>query len=148
MSGYTVVRDYPYPIEEVWHVLTDPHCVSRWTSSGRSGRPEGYAPVPGTDFRFVGRPVMGWAGIVYCHVVEVDEPTSLHYTWRSDEDADDATHVTYLLGPVPGGTRFTWDHTGFTGAAGFAMSRLLGSVRRKMLTEGVPLVLADRHRSL
>jgi hypothetical protein len=42
-----------------------------------------------------------------------------------------------------GGTRLTWEHAGFCGLGGFLMSRLLGSVRRKMLTEGLPKVLAD-----
>jgi hypothetical protein len=40
-----------------------------------------------------------------------------------------------------GGTRFTYDHTGFTGAGGFLLAKLLGSVRKKMLTVGLPAVL-------
>lgn len=90
---------------------------------------------------------MGWAGVVYCEVVSVDAPRALHYTWRGDKDSDSdsVTDVTYLLEGVPGGTRFTWRHTGFTGPGGFAMSRLLRSVRRKMLTEGLPPVLEAHH---
>jgi uncharacterized protein YndB with AHSA1/START domain len=146
VSRYEIVREYPYPVEAVWEVLTDPSYVARWTTTGQGGRPEGFAAVPGTKFRFVGKPVLGWAGIVYCEVVEVDAPRSLHYTWRGEEDAGDVTDVTYLLEPTaPGRTRFTWTHTGFTGAGGFAMSKLLGNVRRKMLTEGVPRVLAAHH---
>ena len=41
------------------------------------------------------------------------------------------------------GTRFTYDHTGFTGPGGFIMAKLLGSVRKKMLTIGLPAVLDD-----
>lgn len=37
----------------------------------------------------------------------------------------------------------TYDHTGFTGAGGFLLARLLGSVRKKMLTAGLPAVLDD-----
>jgi hypothetical protein len=48
---------------------------------------------------------------------------------------------------VPRGTRFTWSHTGFAGVGGFAMSRLLGRVRRRMLSEGVPAVLEEYHRA-
>lgn len=140
MSEYTVVREYPYPVAEVWHVLTDPEQVARWTTTGRGGRPEGFAPVPGTRFRFVGKPTIGWDGIVHCEVISVTAPHQMHYTW------DAATDVTYLLEEIPGGTRFTWRHTGFTGPGGFAMSRLLGSVRRKMLTEGLPPVLETYHR--
>jgi hypothetical protein len=69
----------------------------------------------------------------------------MHYTWKGDEESDDITDVTYLLEPIPGGTRFTWRHTGFTGAGGFAMARLLGNVRRKMMDAGVPRVLAAYH---
>lgn len=146
MSEYTVVREYPYPVEEVWHVLTDPEQVGQWTTTGQGGHPEDFAPVPGTKFRFVGKPTIGWAGVVYCEVISVHAPHAMHYTWKGDERTDDVTDVTYLLEPVPGGTRFTWHHTGFTGAGGFAMSKLLGSVRKKMLTEGLPPVLEAYHR--
>ena len=145
MSEYTITRDYPYPIEEVWAVLTDPEYVAQWTTTGQGGRPVGFAPVPGTLFRFVGKPTMGWAGVVYCEVKEVDAPRSLKYAWKGDEDSDDVTDVTYRLEGIPGGTRFTWEHTGFTGAGGFAMSKLLSNVRKRMLTEGVPPVLAAYH---
>lgn len=145
MSSYTVTREYPYGIEEVWHVLTDPEWVARWTTTGQGGRPEDFAPEVGRRFRFVGKPTMGWAGVVHCEVLEVQAPRLLRYTWRGDEDTDDVTTVTYRLEPTAGGTRFTWTHTGFTGLGGFAMSRLLGGVRRKMLTDGVPPVLAEHH---
>jgi uncharacterized protein YndB with AHSA1/START domain len=148
MTEYTVVREYPYPIEEVWAVLTEPAQVAKWTTTGQGGRPEGFATVPGTRFRFVGKPTMGWAGVVFCEVITVNAPHSMHYTWKGDEDADDVTDVTYLLEETPDGTRFTWHHTGFTGVGGFAMSKLLGNVRRKMLTEGVPPVLEEYHRRL
>jgi uncharacterized protein YndB with AHSA1/START domain len=147
MTEYTVVCDYPYPIEEVWAVLTEPEQVARWTTTGQGGRPEGFAAVPGTKFRFVGKPTIGWAGVVYCEVIAVDAPHSLHYTWRGDEDSDEVTDVTYLLEETAARTRFTWHHTGFSGVGGFAMSKLLGNVRKKMLTEGVPPVLEAYHRA-
>ncbi len=145
MSGYRVVREYPYPIDEVWAVMTEPEYVAQWTTTGQGGRPEGFAPVPGTTFRLVGKPTIGWAGVVYCEVIAVDAPRSMHYSWKGDEQTDDVTDVTYLLEEIPGGTRFTWDHTGFTGVGGFAMSKLLGSVRRSMMDDGVPRVLEAYH---
>jgi len=145
MSHYTITREYPYPVQEVWQVLTAPEWVARWTTTGQGGRPEDFAPEVGRRFRFVGRPTMGWAGTVYCEVLEVRAPDLLRYTWKGDEVTDAVTEVTYRLEPVAGGTRFTWAHTGFTGPGGFAMSRLLGNVRRRMLTEGVPPVLAQHH---
>jgi uncharacterized protein YndB with AHSA1/START domain len=145
MAEYTITRDYPYPIDEVWAVLTEPDQVARWTTTGQGGRPEGFAPVPGTRFRFVGKPTMGWAGVVYCEVIAVDPPHTLRYTWKGDEDTDDVTDVTYRLEETPDGTRFTWHHSGFRGVGGYAMSKLLGNVRTKMLTEGLPPVLAAYH---
>ena len=55
------------------------------------------------------------------------------------------TEVTYRLEPTGGdGTRFTYEHTGFTGIGGFLMAKLvLGPVRKKMLDVGLPAVLAD-----
>lgn len=147
MSAYKTVTEYPYPIDEVWAVMTDPEQVAKWTTVGQGGRPDGFRAVPGTRFRFIGKPTMGWAGIVHCEVLSVEEPRSLHYTWKGDEDADDVTDVTYTLEEIPGGTRFTWHHTGFTGIGGFGMSKLLGGVRRKMMTEGVPPVLEALHQA-
>ena len=53
------------------------------------------------------------------------------------------TEVAYRLEPQAGGTRFTYEHTGFTGVGGVFMAKLLGRVRRKMLTVGLPAVLDD-----
>jgi len=145
MAEYTITHVYPDPIDDVWAVLTEPAAVAQWTTTGQGGRPEGFEPTVGTSFRFVGKPTIGWAGVVYCDVIAVDAPRSMTYTWKGDEDADDVTTVTYTLEQTPSGTRFTWHHTGFTGIGGFAMSRLLGNVRRKMLAEGVPAALAH-HR--
>ena len=55
----------------------------------------------------------------------------------------DVTEVAYRLEPHAGGTRFTYEHTGFTGVGGVFMAKLLGHVRRKMLTVGLPAVLDD-----
>jgi hypothetical protein len=42
-----------------------------------------------------------------------------------------------------GGTRFTYEHTGFTGISGLFMAKLLGHVRTKMLSVGLPALLND-----
>jgi uncharacterized protein YndB with AHSA1/START domain len=76
-------------------------------------------------------------------VLAVDEPWLLSYSWRNKE-TDEPTIVTNRLAALPGGgTRLTWEHTGFRGVGGVVMSRLLGSVRRKMLTDGLPRVLDE-----
>jgi uncharacterized protein YndB with AHSA1/START domain len=145
MSGFRVVCDYPYSIEQVWRVLTEPALVARWTVTGQGGRPEGFAPVAGTRFRLIAKPVMGWRGIVDCEVLEVDAPRLLRYTWVEDEGAA-PSFVAYRLEELPTGTRFTWEHTGFTGVGGFFMAKLLRSVRAKMLTVAVPAVLEQTYR--
>jgi uncharacterized protein YndB with AHSA1/START domain len=142
MSRIHIVRDYPYPLATVWRAVTDADLVARWTATGAGGRPEGFALEVGARFRFVAKPKPFWNGIVNCVVLEVQEPTLLRYTWQGDGDKY-TTEVTYRLQPRPGGTRFTYDHTGFAGLGGFVMARLLGNVRRTMLGVGLPAVLAD-----
>jgi uncharacterized protein YndB with AHSA1/START domain len=142
VSEIRIVRDYAYPVTRVWRALTDSDLVPLWTATGAGGRPEGFAPVPGTRFRFVAKPKPGWNGIVNCEVIEAREPTLLRYTW-TDDAGGDTTVVTYSLEPARDGTRFTYQHTGFTGISGLFMSRMLGRIRRKMLTDGLPAVLAD-----
>jgi uncharacterized protein YndB with AHSA1/START domain len=142
MSAYQIVIDYPHPPQKVWRALTDPALIPLWTSQGRGGRPEGFATVVGTRFRYVAKPMPGWNGIVECEVMEVREPSLLRYTWIGG-DNDDVTMVTYRIEPHAAGTRFTWDHTGFTGIGGFFVSKMLASVRKKMLGPGLTAVLAD-----
>jgi uncharacterized protein YndB with AHSA1/START domain len=142
MSSIRIVREYPQPPEKVWRALTDPELIPRWTATGAGGRPEGFATVAGTKFQFIAKPKPGWNGIVNCEVLEVDEPSLLRYTW-TDSSGGDVTEVAYRLEPHAGGTRFVYEHTGFTGVGGLFMSRLLGRVRTKMLSVGLPAVLND-----
>jgi uncharacterized protein YndB with AHSA1/START domain len=142
MSAIHIVRDYPHSPEKVWRAVTDPALVPLWTSTGAGGRPEGFTTTVGTGFRFVAKPRPGWSGVVDCVVLEVEEPALLRYSWTGG-DGGETTEVAYRLEPHTGGTRFTYDHTGFTGAGGFFMARLLGSVRTRMLSKGLPAVLDD-----
>jgi len=142
MAKIHIVRDYPHPQAKVWRAVTDPALVPLWTATGQGARLEGFEPVVGNRFRFVARPMPGWRGIVDCEVLEVREPSLLHYTWVGGE-GEEPTHITYRLEPVGAGTRFTYDHTGFTGVGGLVMARLLGAVRTRMLTVGLTAVLDD-----
>jgi uncharacterized protein YndB with AHSA1/START domain len=142
MPDITIVRDYPYPQQLVWEAMTDPRLVARWTTTGQGGRPEGFEPRVGCEFRFIGKPVPGWGGIVRCKVLEVRPPELLRYSWRGGEN-ERPTEVTYRVAPHGYGARLTYLHTGFAGIGGQIMSRLLGRVRRKMLDEGLPAVLSD-----
>jgi uncharacterized protein YndB with AHSA1/START domain len=142
MSEYRIVNDYPHPAAKVWRALTDPELIPLWTSSGQGGRPVGFSPVVGTRFTFVAKPMPGWNGVVECEVLEVSEPTLLRYSWTGN-DGGDVTEVTCRIQPQAGGTRFTFEHTGFTGVGGCMVSKLLASVRKKMLGVGLPAVLED-----
>jgi uncharacterized protein YndB with AHSA1/START domain len=142
MAEIRIVRDYPQSPELVWRALTDPALIPRWTSAGAGGRPEGFATTVGTRFRYVAKPKPGWSGIVECEVLESDEPKLLRYSW-ADPGGGEATEVVYRLEPHGTGTRFTFEHTGFTGIGGLFMAALLGRVRTRMLTTGLPAVLAD-----
>ena len=108
----------------------------------RRGRaPGGVRAGPGTRFRFIGKPFPGWNGIVRCEVLAVDEPSLLRYDWHN-EGGGDTTVVTNRL-------RSPGRHPADLGAhrvprhRGSVHVRLLGRVRRKMLSEGLPAVLAD-----
>jgi uncharacterized protein YndB with AHSA1/START domain len=142
VSDIRIVRDYPQSPATVWRAVTDPAFIPRWTATGAGGRPEGFAPVAGTRFRFVARARPGWSGVVDCEVLEARAPSLLRYSW-ADGAGGAVTEVTYRIEPRAGGTRFTYEHTGFTGVGGFLLSALLGRVRRKMLTHGLPAVLDD-----
>jgi uncharacterized protein YndB with AHSA1/START domain len=133
MSQFVIVKEYP---------LTDPELIPLWTSTGQGARPEGFLPVGGTKFKYIGKHTPGWDGIVLCEVLEARAPNLLRYTWRNKE-SDAPSVVTYRLEETPSGTRFVYEHTDFRGLEGFIMSKLLASVRRKMLTEGLPSVLND-----
>ncbi len=146
MSEIHIVREYPYPPAIVWRPVTDPRLIPRWTSTGAGARPDGFSTEVGTKFRFVAKPMPGWSGIVNCVVLEVQEPRLLHYSWQ-DNGGGAITEVTYTLEPYAGGTRFTYHHIGFSGVGGFVMAQLLGNVRRKMLTVGLPPVLEELARS-
>jgi uncharacterized protein YndB with AHSA1/START domain len=100
----------------------------------------------GSRFQLVAKPVPGWRGIVDCEVLEMEEPRVLRYAWRGEENGK-PTFVSYQLEPRLAGTRFTFEHTGFTGVGGFLMATLLGAVRRKMLNVGLSAVLDDLAKS-
>jgi uncharacterized protein YndB with AHSA1/START domain len=142
MTAIHIVRDYPHSPTKVWHAVIDPRLIPLWTAIGAGAHPEGFATAVGTRFQFVARPKPGWSGIVDCVVLEADEPRLLRYSW-TDHGGGETTEVVHRIEPRGTGTRFTYDHTGFTGPGGLLMSQLLGHVRRKMLSVGLSAVLDD-----
>jgi uncharacterized protein YndB with AHSA1/START domain len=88
----------------------------------------------------VAKPQPFWRGFVDCEVIEARAPWLLRYSWIGDE-GERPTLVAYRLEPIAGGTRFTFDHTGFSGVGGWIVSGVLRRVRKKMLGVGLPGVL-------
>ena len=71
-------------------------------------------------------------------------PSRTALTRGSQSASSCITQVTYRIQPTGSGTRFTYDHTGFSGMEGFIMAKLvLGPVRRKMLDKGLPALLDE-----
>jgi uncharacterized protein YndB with AHSA1/START domain len=143
MSSIRIMREYAHSPAKVWRALTDPELIPLWTSTGRGARPVGFSTEVGTRFTLVAKPIPGWNGTVNCEVLESREPSLLRYSWFSDEGGD-VTQVTYRLEPHGASTRFTYEHTGFTGIGGFLLANLvLGPVRKRMLGTGLRAVLDD-----
>ena len=101
MAEFHIVREYPHRPETLWRALTDPDLVPRWTATGRGGRPEGFVAEVGRRFRYVGKPVPGWNGVVECEVLAVEPPVLLQHTWQTDEQAPSL--VTWRIEPVSTG---------------------------------------------
>jgi uncharacterized protein YndB with AHSA1/START domain len=138
-SDIRIVREYPHPPAKVWRALTEPRLMRRWMIAAQ---PEGFSPAVGTRFKFVGKRQLGWSGVIDCEVLEAREPSLLRYSWVADGGA--VTQVAYRLEPTASGTRFTFEHTGFTGIGGFVLAKLVMTpIRKKMFGVRVPAVLAD-----
>ena len=139
MSEIRLVRDYPYSPTKVWRALTDPALMALWMVAAR---PEGFSTVVGARFKFVGKPQPGWSGVVDGEVLEAREPSVFRYSWVADEG--EAMEVTSRLEPHGGGTRFTFEHTGFTGIGGFFVAKVVMTpIRKKMFGANISAVLAD-----
>lgn len=138
MTALRVSRDYPHPPGKVWRVLTDPDLMALW-----SMRPEGFAPVVGTRFKFYGKPNRGWRGFVECEVLEAREPELLRFSWVGNENTK-PTEVCYTLERHARGTRLTMEHTGFRGVGGFLLVNLfMRPGWNKTFNVTFPAVLTD-----
>lgn len=104
----------PHPPEQVWECLTDPALVARWLM------PNDFRAEVGHRFQFRSQPrvKMGWDGIVYAEVMEVQAPHRLVYTWQGGPrpgiiNLD--TLVTWTLAATDSGTTLTLTQAGFKG---------------------------------
>ena len=109
----SIVVDYALnePPAQVWRALTEPSLLAQWLMQND------IRPVVGHKFNFRAKPMGDWNGIVYCEILEADEPNKLVYTWQGGSDEDSKrldTTVTWTLSPTPtGGTLLNLIHHGF-----------------------------------
>ena len=96
-----------HPPAKVWRALTEPGLVARWLM------PNDFRPEVGHRFTFTGTPVkqVGFDGIVYCQVLEIEPEKLLKLSWSDHKTADFT--VTWRLLPEGRGTRLFLDHEGF-----------------------------------
>lgn len=87
-----------------WWGSAETYRVTRWTGEMRAGgwwRSEGVS-ANGQSFSVSG------------DVLEFEPPRLLVHTWRYDHKPGDVTTVRYQIEPIPGGSRVTVRHDGFT----------------------------------
>ncbi len=96
-----------------WWGSDDLYRVTKWTGDVK----------PGGKWRSVGKGADGKPFSVEGEFLEVDPPKKLVHTWRYDWDpSGSVTTITYRLDVIPGGTRVTLRHEGFTNAPDACLS--------------------------
>lgn len=130
MTDIRVVRDYPHPPKKVWRALTDPSLLALW-----SMRPDGFSLEVGARFKFHGKANAHWRGYVECQMLEVQAPSRLSYSWIGDDTGKELI-VRYALAPHASGTRLTLVHSGFAGAGGFLLAKLIMTPGWKKMLDG------------
>jgi uncharacterized protein YndB with AHSA1/START domain len=146
----SIVVDYLFnePPAEVWRALTDPKLLAMWLMEND------IKPVVGHRFNFRAKPMGDWDGIVYCEVLEVDEPNKLVYSWKGGSDKNGGyghsldTIVTWTLASTTtGGTKLHLVHYGFQ-PNDFAFQAMGQGWRSMVTAEKMSRILADEDRSV
>ena len=94
-----VEREMPFPPEEIWRALTQPHLIEEWLMNND------FKPV--VDHRFKLR--ADW-GVVDCQVLAVEPNKRLSYTWAA---YDLKSVVTWTPTPTSTGTNLRMEQSGF-----------------------------------
>jgi hypothetical protein len=106
-------------------------------------RVEGFSTKPGARFKFFGTPNRAWRGFIECEMLEARAPSRLRYSWV-DRDGGKPTYVSWQLEPHAGGTRLTFELSGFQGLYGFLLATfVMGPGHREKLRRALPALLAD-----
>ncbi|MES2947368.1 MAG: SRPBCC domain-containing protein [Pseudomonadota bacterium] len=94
-----VEREFPFPPEEVWLTLTQPHLIAQWLMQND------FKPI--VDHRFT---LSADWGVVDCHVQAIEPGKALSYTW----DAMGLESVVcWTLKPAGTGTQLRMEQSGF-----------------------------------
>lgn len=132
MTDLRVQRTYPHPIERVWRALTDAERLAAWLM------PNNFEPRVGHGFTLTTEPGPGFNGVVHCEVLELDAPRAMTWSWRGGPID---TRVRFELREVRGGTELTVVQTGFRGAKGWLIARMLKIGSRTLYGKNLPAEL-------
>jgi uncharacterized protein YndB with AHSA1/START domain len=124
-----VQRTYSHPIERVWRALTDAERLAVWLM------PNDFEPRVGHAFTLTTEPGPGFDGVVRCEVLELDAPRSMTWSWQGGPID---TRVRFVLREVEGGTQLTVLQTGFRGAKGWLIARMLKIGSRTLYGKNLP----------
>lgn len=122
MSDTTITKTVFFATsrETVWSFLTEKDKLAQWF------HPADADLVEGQDFALIGETEDG-AVVKQCwgHVITMDPPTTLVYSFTIKPLAGKMTTVSWLLEEAHGGTKLTLKHEGIDAAAGDAALGLL-----------------------
>ena len=127
--------DLRHPPQTVWRALTEPRLMARWLM------PNTFEPTVGHRFEMRDKPRAGWNGVVQSTVLDVEPLRRLSYTWERGQGETIPTKVAFTLEPIASGTRLHVDHTDFHGLSAIALSFILASGWKKMITQRLTKVL-------
>ena len=94
-----VEREIPFPPEEIWRALTQPHLIEEWLMMND------FKPVVGHGFNLRA----DW-GVVDCQVLAVEPNKTLSHTWGV---FDLESVVTWTLTPTSTGSHLRMEQSGF-----------------------------------
>lgn len=128
-------RFYHHPPERLWRALTEPEWMGRWMMDSD------FKPEVGHEFAFRTNPapLMGFDGLLYGTVLEVDPPKRLVYSFKGGAMKHDTT-VIWTLTERDGGTWLRLEHLGFTGLGDVFVSGIIEFGWRGMLRKLTPVL--------
>ena len=104
--------------ERVFHAISSAEIASWWGSTETYRVTHWDGDIrPGGWWRSQGISTNGKAFAVGGDVLEVEPPRLLVQTWRYEDKPGDVTTVRYRIDAIPGGSRLTVRHEGFTDRA-------------------------------